>query len=86
MNQSEEGIRTSASGRIKKIDIPPEEALKQLLEKIQELSDMRFTAASSANARLLTINKATKNCLLLLRSLSETNEFSVQEIQLSLED
>ena len=67
----------SPSGRLKKIALPPEEVLRQLLEKISELSDMRFTTASQANARLLQIHRAAKNSLIVLRSLSETNEFSI---------
>lgn len=70
-----------SSERLRKIDLPPEEILRQLLLKISELSNVRFHESPQANARLLSINKLTANSLLVLRSLLDTNEHQVGYFQ-----
>lgn len=70
-----------SSERLRKIDLPPEEILRQLLDKIKELSDARFSGSPQANARLLSINKLTSNSLLVLRSLMDTNEHQIADFQ-----
>jgi hypothetical protein len=70
-----------SSERLRKIDLPPEEILRQLLLKISEFSNIRFNESPQANARLLSINKLTANSLLVLRSLLDTNEHQVGNFQ-----
>lgn len=75
------GSQRRISERLKKIDLPPEEILRQLLLKISELSDARFSESPVANARLLGINKLTANSLLVLRSLLDTSEHHIENFQ-----
>jgi len=70
------------SVRLKKLDLPPEEILRQLLLKTSELSNMRFLESPQANARLLSINKLSNSALLVLRTLLDTNEYQIRDFEL----
>lgn len=69
--------KKSESQRLKKLNLPPEEVLRQLLLKMVEMSDCRYWESPRANARFVSINKAAKSSLLVLRSLLDTNEFPI---------
>jgi hypothetical protein len=69
------------SQRLKKLDLPPEEILKQLLAKMEELSEVRFAGSAHANARLLSLNKLARSGQLVLRSLVDTGEHNIESFR-----
>lgn len=77
MSTDSQRLTKVGSQRLKALDLPPEEILQQLLEKMVEVSDHRFADCPAASARMVSLNKMSKSCILVLRSLLETNEFAV---------
>jgi len=73
------------SQRLKELDLPPEEILRQLLIKMEELSGTRFAGSAQANARLLSLNKLARSGQLVLRSLLDTNEHHIESFRKSQE-
>jgi hypothetical protein len=69
------------SQRLKELDLPPEEILRQLLIKMEELSGTRFAGSAQANARLLSLNKLARSGQLVLRSLLDTNEHHIESFR-----